>query len=182
MTLNYALSAARSRFEIETKGLGLAEAARVIAGALGGEARGTHATDPETGKVWKAVLDGSLHGVSAEIVTPILTYDEIPKLQEVARALRLAGARVDNECGRLEGRPETKEVIPTKVLKDSVTKAAYAYTGKHIGPKERVGNKGGSLSTPNFWLLIPCVSSIRASSTSIVAHRYLAGMETARGL
>ena len=46
----------------------------------------------------------------------------------------------------VEGRPETKEVIPTKVLKDSVTKAAYAYTDKHIGPKERVGNKGGSLS------------------------------------
>ena len=46
----------------------------------------------------------------------------------------------------VEGRPETKEDIPTKVLKDSVTKAAYAYTDKHIGPKERVGNKGGSLS------------------------------------
>jgi len=46
----------------------------------------------------------------------------------------------------VEGRAETKEVIPTKVLKDSVTKAAYAYTDKHIGPKERVGNKGGSLS------------------------------------
>jgi len=85
--------------EIETKGLSLHEAARAIAGALGGEARGTYATDPATGKVWKAVPDGSLHGVSAEIVTPILTYDEIPKLQEVVRALRREGARVDNECG-----------------------------------------------------------------------------------
>ena len=85
--------------EIETKGLGLAETARVIAGALGGEARGTYVTDPETGKTWKAVPDGSLHGVSAEIVTPILTYDELPKLQEVVRALHRAGARVDNECG-----------------------------------------------------------------------------------
>ena len=46
----------------------------------------------------------------------------------------------------VEGRPQTKEVIPTKALKDSVAKAAYAYTDKHIGPKERVGNKGGSLS------------------------------------
>ncbi len=77
--------------EIETKGLGLAEAARVIAQALGGTAYGTQVTDPPTGKVWKAVPDRSLHGVSAEIVTPILTYEELPKLQEVVRALRSAG-------------------------------------------------------------------------------------------
>jgi len=85
--------------EIETKGLTLEGAARVIARALGGTASGTHATDPVTGKMWKAVRDGSLTGVSAEVVTPILTYDEIPKLQEVVRALRAAGARVDRECG-----------------------------------------------------------------------------------
>ena len=81
--------------EIETKGLGLEEAARVVAEALGGRATGAHVTDPATGKVWKAVRDGSLTGVSAEVVTPILTYDEIPKLQDVVRALRRAGARVD---------------------------------------------------------------------------------------
>ena len=40
---------------------------------------------------------------------------------------------------------ETREVIPGGVLKDSVMKAAYAYTEKHIGPRETVGNKGGSL-------------------------------------
>ncbi len=85
--------------EIETKGLTREEAARVIARALGGTASGTHATDPATGKVWKAVPDGSLHGTSAEVVTPILTYEEIPKLQKVVRALRNAGGRVDAECG-----------------------------------------------------------------------------------
>jgi len=31
-------------------------------------------------------------------------------------------------------------------LKESINKAAYAYTDKHIGPREKVGNKGGSLS------------------------------------
>jgi len=82
--------------ELETKGLGLEDAARVVARALGGTAAGTQATDPATGKVWKAVRYGSLTGVSAEVVTPILTYDEIPKLQEVVRALRRAGARVDS--------------------------------------------------------------------------------------
>jgi predicted DNA-binding WGR domain protein len=84
--------------ELETKGLGLEEAARAVARALGGRATGAHATDPATGKVWKAVRDGSLHGTSAEVVTPKLTYDELPKLQEVVRALRRAGARVDHEC------------------------------------------------------------------------------------
>jgi predicted DNA-binding WGR domain protein len=85
--------------EIETKGLTREEAARVIARALGGTASGTHATDPATGKVWKAVRDGSLNGTSAEVVTPILTYEEIPKLQEAVRALRRAGGRCDSETG-----------------------------------------------------------------------------------
>jgi len=31
-------------------------------------------------------------------------------------------------------------------LKKSISKAAYAYTDKHLGPKEKIGNKGGSLS------------------------------------
>ncbi len=55
-------------------------------------------TDPETGKVWKAVPDGSLHGVSAEIVTPMLAYDELPKLQEVVRSLRRTGGRTAPIC------------------------------------------------------------------------------------
>ena len=85
--------------EIELKGLDRHEAAGVIARALGGTATGDRATDPATGKVWKAVRDASLHGVSAEVVTPKLAYEELPKLQEVVRALRRAGARVDSECG-----------------------------------------------------------------------------------
>jgi hypothetical protein len=31
-------------------------------------------------------------------------------------------------------------------LKQSINRAAYAYTEKHLGPKEEIGNKGGSLS------------------------------------
>ncbi len=85
--------------EIETKGLTREEAARAIARALGGTTSGTHATDPATSKVWKAVRDGSLTGVLAEVVTPRLTYDEIPKLQKVVRALRAAGARCDAQTG-----------------------------------------------------------------------------------
>lgn len=45
----------------------------------------------------------------------------------------------------VKGRPETEEVIPMADLDRSVSDAAYAYTDKHIGPREVVGNKGGSL-------------------------------------
>ena len=46
----------------------------------------------------------------------------------------------------VKGKPKTEEVIPMAVLKASVNKAAFAYTDKHVGPREKVGNKGGSLS------------------------------------
>ena len=46
----------------------------------------------------------------------------------------------------VKGQPKTEEVIPLAALKESINKAAYAYTDKHVGPKEEVGNKGGSLS------------------------------------
>ncbi len=46
----------------------------------------------------------------------------------------------------VKGRPETEEVIPLATLKESINKAAYAYTDKWVGPREEVGNKGGSLS------------------------------------
>jgi len=46
----------------------------------------------------------------------------------------------------VKGRPETEEVIPFAALKDSINKAAYSYTEKRLGPKEKIGNKGGSLS------------------------------------
>ena len=31
-------------------------------------------------------------------------------------------------------------------LKESINKASYAYTDRVLGPREKVGNKGGSLS------------------------------------
>jgi len=53
--------------------------------------------------VWKVVADSSLtnvtHDLRAEIVSPILTYDDIPLLQQVVRAVREAGARCDERCG-----------------------------------------------------------------------------------
>ncbi|MBI5572921.1 MAG: hypothetical protein HY914_23460 [Desulfomonile tiedjei] len=46
----------------------------------------------------------------------------------------------------VKGQPKTEEVIPFSAIKESINKAAYAYTEKHLGPKEEIGNKGGSLS------------------------------------
>jgi hypothetical protein len=46
----------------------------------------------------------------------------------------------------VKGQPKTEEVIPLAALKDSINRAAYAYTEKHLGRKEEIGNKGGSLS------------------------------------
>jgi len=46
----------------------------------------------------------------------------------------------------VQGQPKTEELIPLAALKESVNKAAYAYTDNHLGPKEEIGNKGGSLS------------------------------------
>jgi hypothetical protein len=45
----------------------------------------------------------------------------------------------------LKGKPETEEVIPDRALKESIGKAALAYTEKFIGPKATIGNKQGSL-------------------------------------
>jgi hypothetical protein len=46
----------------------------------------------------------------------------------------------------VKGQPKTEEVIPLAALKESVNREAYRYAEAHIGPREKVGNKGGSLS------------------------------------
>jgi hypothetical protein len=43
------------------------------------------------------------------------------------------------------GCKELGENLDRAILNGSVNKAAYAYTDKHVGPRERVGNKGGTL-------------------------------------
>ena len=54
-------------------------------------------------RTWKVVSDASLSHVPshlrAEVVTPVLAYGDIPTLQEVIRAVRKCGAKVDRHCG-----------------------------------------------------------------------------------
>ena len=56
------------------------------------------------GREWKFQMDVSIHGTDdekCEMVTPILTYDDIELLQELCRQLRHAGAKSDagRGCG-----------------------------------------------------------------------------------
>ena len=54
--------------------------------------------------------------------------------------------KTDLPAALCDSTAQAGEVIPPATLKDSINKAAYAYTRKWLGPKEESGNKGGSLS------------------------------------
>ena len=45
----------------------------------------------------------------------------------------------------IKGQPETEEVIPMARLKESVGKAAFAYTDSWLGPRDTIGAKGAGL-------------------------------------
>jgi len=92
--------------EIETIGLSREAAARVVAGVINGTVQfqgagyDTWAAIGPDGRAWKCMRDGSLSSaIHAEVVTPILTLADMETLQNVVRALRAAGARVDFSCG-----------------------------------------------------------------------------------
>lgn len=103
-TLKYGL-------EIETTGRSRGAVAAAIQSVVGGEIEHVgqsssldpyHVTDTK-GRVWKVVADASLtdapHELRAEIVTPILTYEDVPDLQNVVRAVRQAGSKASRTCG-----------------------------------------------------------------------------------
>ncbi len=121
--------------EIEFTGITREEAARTVAGTIGGTYReiGTHydtrsITAPD-GRTWKVMSDGSIdtqrrengstHGAasaySCELVSPILTYrEDIETLQRIVRALRAAGGFANTSCGihvHLDGAEHTPRSI-----------------------------------------------------------------------
>jgi hypothetical protein len=97
--------------EIETVGRTRGTVAEAIRSVTGGVAR--HVGFPQNydpwevaapdGRIWKVVSDASLTSVAenlrAEVVTPVLGYEDLPTLQEVVRAVKAAGAGVDRTCG-----------------------------------------------------------------------------------
>ena len=87
--------------ELEYTNISREKAARAIHSVTGGSVRyygggydAWQVTAPD-GRVWKAVSDGSLtdRATSAEVVTPILRWEDLDTLQAVVRALRKAGAK-----------------------------------------------------------------------------------------
>lgn len=106
--------------EMEMTGITRAQAANLM-GAFFGTGRGTHkggvydtyTASDDKGRTWKAMsdssiwaqrkVDGQIEGATneyrTEVVSPILSYDDIPKLQELVRILRKAGALVNSSCG-----------------------------------------------------------------------------------
>lgn len=106
--------------EMEMTGITREKAANLMAGFFG-TGWGSHqdgaydtwtATD-DLGRTWKAMSDSSIQAqrkvggriesasteYRTEVVSPILSYDDIPKLQELVRTLRKAGAMVNSSCG-----------------------------------------------------------------------------------
>ena len=111
--------------EVEMTGITREQAAKALAEYFGTEpcySGGVYdtwtVTDPE-GKEWKIMRDGSVKPeqkvrdgytqisensrlakkYQVELVTPKLTYAELPKLQECVRRVRKAGAKANSSCG-----------------------------------------------------------------------------------
>jgi len=108
--------------EIEMTGITREAAAKALAAHFGttqryiaGSYYGVWEVEDTEGKIWKLMSDASIKkerrvskgsyelisdmNYSVELVSPILTWDEMPKLQEVVRQIRKAGAKVNDSCG-----------------------------------------------------------------------------------
>ncbi|CAM2066732.1 Amidoligase family protein [Sulfidibacter corallicola] len=97
--------------EIECFGRMRSEVAKRIQTVVGGTARpiggwydetSSWVVDDRQRRTWKIVNDSSInatHGQKIEIVSPILTYTDIPQLQEVVRAVRRLGCKVNDTTG-----------------------------------------------------------------------------------
>lgn len=106
--------------EIEMTGITRSKAASLMATFFGtgrkyheGGAYDTYIAEDGQGRKWKTMNDSSLFpekkvggrtveattNYRTEVVSPILSYDDIPSLQELIRTLRRAGAFANSSCG-----------------------------------------------------------------------------------
>ena len=109
----------RFGIEIEMTGITREKAAEAIAEYFGTESfyigtyYKTYGAKDRQGRTWKATYDSSIIAqkksggrtvgandtYKCEIVSPILTYEDLPDLQEIVRQLRHSGAFVNSQCG-----------------------------------------------------------------------------------
>ena len=100
------------RFGIEIETIGqtrhrVAEAIQSVVGGTIARVGSPGCYDPydvtaEDGRRWRVMADSSLSAsfsLQAEVVSPILRYEDLETVQEVVRAVRRAGAKVDSSCG-----------------------------------------------------------------------------------
>lgn len=103
--------------EVEMTGITKKRAQRVVAKALNSTNTGrehhydNHYVIDSNGRMWKCEHDGSIRTThsdgtptgsrlfSVELVSPVLTYEDIPLLQTIIRELKKAGACVNESCG-----------------------------------------------------------------------------------
>ena len=106
--------------EVEMTGITRQQAAQALAEYFGtiphhyGYTYDTWKVKDTEGKEWKLMSDSSIHAecrvdggyeptddtdYRVEMVTPKLTYAELPKFQECVRRVRRAGAKVNSSCG-----------------------------------------------------------------------------------
>ena len=109
----------RFGIEIEMTGITREKAAKVIAEYFGTESfyigtyYETYGAKDRQGRTWKATYDSSIIAqkksggrtvraadeYKCEVVSPILTYEDMADLQEIIRQLRHKGAFVNSQCG-----------------------------------------------------------------------------------
>lgn len=97
--------------EIELTGITRKAAAKVITDFFGttvnyaGTNYDTYTAQDSKGRTWKVMYDSSIntegkgYDYAAEVVTPILQYEDIEDLQEILRQLRHKGAKANTSCG-----------------------------------------------------------------------------------
>ncbi len=115
------------RFGVEVEAVGITRkaAAQAVQGVVGGAVThvGGGSYDPwhvvdAKGRTWQVVADGSLNRVAfdlrAEIVSPVLRYEDLAELQNVVRSVRAAGARASDQCAihvHVDAAPHTPESL-----------------------------------------------------------------------
>lgn len=97
--------------EIETSGITRKTAATLIANYFGTQAQydgsyyNVYSAKDRQGRKWKCMYDSSIialnNDLKCEVVSPILTYDDMADLQEIVRILRRNGAKssAKKQCG-----------------------------------------------------------------------------------
>lgn len=143
--------------EIELTGITRRKAAEVIAEYYGttssylGTTYNTYGATDNRGRTWKAMADGSIrptrkvHGrqvdagrdYSCEVVTPILTYDDIEDLQNIVRLLVASGAVANSSCGihvHVDGKRHSPESL-TRLINLACGRQDLFYEALGVGAR-----------------------------------------------